>query len=99
MLKELNDKNYSLGSELDSFKRKENQYLGDIERLNNTLRLKVEESSRWQTEYNELIGRYQDLENKSSSGSSEFQKLQLSYNMIVGEYENSKKHLSEYEQR
>lgn len=49
VLKDLNEKNYNMASELDSYKRKENQYLGDIERLNNTLRLKVEESTRWQS--------------------------------------------------
>ena len=42
VLKEISEKNSVLTSELDTARRKEQQYLADIERLNNTLRLKVE---------------------------------------------------------
>lgn len=42
------------GYEIEVVQKKEAQYLAEIERLNNTLRLKVEESGRWEQANNEL---------------------------------------------
>jgi hypothetical protein len=59
----------------------------EIERLNNTLRLKVEESKHYETEITKF----------KSSTQSEFSQLQSNFTMVARENENYKKHLIEYE--
>ena len=67
-IQRLNSVMKQLQQELEKYQRNESQYLGDIERLNNTLRLKVEESTRWEetckrikTEFEQKNSEYNSL--------------------------------------
>ncbi len=59
----------------------------EIERLNNTLRLKLEETRQLEGEHNKL----------RSVTQTEFMQLQTAYNLIVKENENYKNNLFQYE--
>ena len=82
-----------LSSELErltqTFNRKAEEerkgYLIEIERLNNSLRIKVEESQEWSNQ-NHLLTR-------------KLEEVSLAYNQLLPEYEASRGRMSDFEQK
>lgn len=56
----------------------------EIERLNNTLRVKIQQSQEWQEKYTQISTRF-------TGAASEFDKLQAIYNHLLRDSELSKR--------
>jgi TolA-binding protein len=82
--------------EIELLQKKESQYLLEIERLNNTLRLKVEETSRWEQTHNELKARLKSYEENLNFAGQEYDKLKGAHGALNEEHIKANKHLVEY---
>lgn len=85
--------------EIDNSKTREKQCLQEIERLNNTLRLKVEETTRWEQAHTELKTKLRAGEESLSAAHLEIDKWKLQYSQLTEEHKKSNQHMAEYEKR
>jgi chromosome segregation ATPase len=79
--------------------QRDSNYLSEIERLNNSLRLKVDECVRWEQIEHELKNSVFNQEKQVLQRQEELEILTTKYASLGKESKTQKEHLAEYELR
>ena len=70
--------------------------MGDLERLNNLLRLKVEESAKWQASNSQLVRKTEFLQGNLDRLSINYENIRTQNELLLSEKNEVNRELNEY---